>query len=809
MSLYRKGSAITGTPSGFSQFTWNTPGRQYDSMGHAPAQMTIGLAGGPTANPRATAGGNTWEMNGQDAQGNHFGGQGGFFGMNPYGSQDRIGNKGGVMAPPSPNALEANGRPGMGSMDDFYAARATDPITGGSLRPSDYQNLQERASMQRRGDYEGLGAVDAYRGGRSSNNPYMAMAGAQEIQAIRARRAYGAARAAGRPHNSFDDAPGPNEKMGLNGAIIPREMGGPVRQSPREGVFDEQGGIHMDSRLDPPGTTAMNVLGATSYYVPGMASGGHANSYNPYLVGEKGPEIYVSKNGDAEILGLPGAEIRTFGEEGTIIPNHKIKAMEHGGHVRKSPFNWFSFLNRPQDEFETPEWKSEMDQYNKSSPIIRGLYNVGDSMLGAAKGLGRAAAWPFTPTPYLGPERPPLGPSMFANRQRGFDDALRLNPYAAAFANQPQIADTGIRHDPEAEAARRAALSRHSNDRFYPKYENPYDKLPIDQQMMIAAMDRKQGIISRGQKGDVTFDNGGGIATGADGERVAYGPHVVSRQAPVKFTRGHVRDERGDMAGPEPKSPASPSKPPQLTEPGPLAKKAQKTVDEINQTIADIKSGKSPAQRMSGRELENEIGLPHLGDPGTMTGVPMAPKAPNLPAGFLANGLPKLSNPYVAGGYGEEPDLFAGVKPAGGPIQPLDYDPFSPPHQFSYDETPASKLWPNPPLSPMSLAIQESQRGLSAYPEQYAPNQIPGRTLPSINTPSNTEGMNKLGEFIRSLQDNRIAPSTIPRNPYSEDQRQAQGLPGWPVAPNIDWDLNPVNYGRKTRMASTFSKQDA
>ena len=43
-----------------------------------------------------------------------------------------------------------------------------------------------------------------------------------------------------------------------------------------------------------------------------------------YWVGEKGPEKYVSESGQSSMVGLGGPEVRTFPEDGQIVPNHEL-----------------------------------------------------------------------------------------------------------------------------------------------------------------------------------------------------------------------------------------------------------------------------------------------------------------------------------------------------------------------------------------------------------------------------------------------------------------------------------------------------
>ena len=43
-----------------------------------------------------------------------------------------------------------------------------------------------------------------------------------------------------------------------------------------------------------------------------------------YWVGEKGPEEYVSESGQSSMVGMGGPEVRTFPQDGYIVPNHEL-----------------------------------------------------------------------------------------------------------------------------------------------------------------------------------------------------------------------------------------------------------------------------------------------------------------------------------------------------------------------------------------------------------------------------------------------------------------------------------------------------
>lgn len=78
-----------------------------------------------------------------------------------------------------------------------------------------------------------------------------------------------------------------------------------------------------------------------SMYGGARAMGGPVGP-KPYLVGEKGPEIYKTNSGQMHMVGQNGPEITSFPEDGRIIPNKDIKkylpARVLGGGVKGSPY---------------------------------------------------------------------------------------------------------------------------------------------------------------------------------------------------------------------------------------------------------------------------------------------------------------------------------------------------------------------------------------------------------------------------------------------------------------------------------------
>ena len=70
--------------------------------------------------------------------------------------------------------------------------------------------------------------------------------------------------------------------------------------------------------------------------IPGLAEGGPTEARNMYLVGEKGPELYVPRSGQQRVVGQGGPELFVPESDGQIIPNHKLNfagGMHAGGVV--------------------------------------------------------------------------------------------------------------------------------------------------------------------------------------------------------------------------------------------------------------------------------------------------------------------------------------------------------------------------------------------------------------------------------------------------------------------------------------------
>ena len=62
----------------------------------------------------------------------------------------------------------------------------------------------------------------------------------------------------------------------------------------------------------------------TVTYIPGRAMGGPVEARSTYMVGEIGPEMFVSSTGSTKMIGMNGPEIRSFPSSGYVIPNHAL-----------------------------------------------------------------------------------------------------------------------------------------------------------------------------------------------------------------------------------------------------------------------------------------------------------------------------------------------------------------------------------------------------------------------------------------------------------------------------------------------------
>jgi len=245
--------------------------------------------------------------------GGRGGGGGGFSGMGS--PTARIGNRGGVMAPGSPDALQANGRSGMGTLTDFQASRTIDPATGLPLNPSSMDKFRERQYNEHGGlgGFQRQAHMDNFYQGLDEQDPFLA----------------GGARQALLQQNAMRNA--------LGGAAAP--PGGGVSFGPNyEGI---------DGRED----------------------GGPFGRIKPYLVGEEGPELALYEDGESEVIGAAGPEIRVFPKPGKVIPNDEITPLREGGEFNAAT----GFPRYPKDPYN-PEQGTGLTAEDQMAPFNRFWY---------------------------------------------------------------------------------------------------------------------------------------------------------------------------------------------------------------------------------------------------------------------------------------------------------------------------------------------------------------------------------------------------------------------------------------------------
>ena len=506
---------------------------------------------------------------------------------NPY-IQSRMGQP----APMAPGGGSYS--PGAQGLDSLYAMNTRDPLTGEAIQHSDFERMQHRAQLQGapntynqrpafgadpakvQGNYTKLAGLDLMNENNPDTNRLGAMLYGGASNAMAYMNAYNAARGKkGKP--TGDGGVGAGGQRAFAGMQAPQST-------------DDGGGDESDEEPDD---------------ISARAKGGPVKNINPYLVGEKGPEVFVPKKGQPEVIGAQGPEVRTFPQHGTIIPNHKIQPRVEGGRVTRSGQPWIN---------ETPEQKlahaqevdrmgkainkpqSQRSKFESASPAIKALTYGGETLERGLEGAGKGIAWPFVSPETWKRWDNPLTRPMFDDEQApqsstatapqasndspqtpqpikpgaGDDKWGRTPDQIAAWKNrlygdeshmpENNIPDPAVSMSvPQLEERDRKLTEPGANqfmsrEQFLPKDQvmpkNPYNDLTPQQHLLMAGMDSKQGITSRGDSGSVTFSNGGGVSVDpTTGQRVAYGPHVTPHSAPVQFTPGHVIDgKNGDMS---------------------------------------------------------------------------------------------------------------------------------------------------------------------------------------------------------------------------------------------------------------------
>jgi hypothetical protein len=107
--------------------------------------------------------------------------------------------------------------------------------------------------------------------------------------------------------------------------------------------------------------------------IPGMAEGGPTDARNMYLVGEKGPELYVPTRGQQRVIGGGGPEFFVPESDGHIIPNDKLNfagGMHTGGNVTTKAVAGGGHMH-PEWDKGTPH-KHGTRMYDKSKSLLNG-----------------------------------------------------------------------------------------------------------------------------------------------------------------------------------------------------------------------------------------------------------------------------------------------------------------------------------------------------------------------------------------------------------------------------------------------------
>lgn len=104
---------------------------------------------------------------------------------------------------------------------------------------------------------------------------------------------------------------------------------------------------------------------ALADFNPFRFAGGPVESGQTYNVGEIGPEVFVPKSGAPEIVGQGGWEERSFNQDGMILPNYMLQAMEaNAGFMKKQAANQerMSLSNLARNEQHNHYHNHEGDQ---------------------------------------------------------------------------------------------------------------------------------------------------------------------------------------------------------------------------------------------------------------------------------------------------------------------------------------------------------------------------------------------------------------------------------------------------------------
>lgn len=187
----------------------------------------------------------------------------------------------------------------IGSLSDFYARNTTDPVTGLKLLPSQNERMQQQASLQKKGDFEGLGAVDSYYGARQTGSPAAMGQAAAGVNNLKASRQFLQSIS---PTAAPAAAPSAPWEIHANNDIMTPQPSAPFPTGPTV-----SGGINYAT--GDPGA---------------LAKGGNATGMRPYITGEKGNELWTGADGQQKMLGMDGPEMDTFSEPGYVTPHNRL-----------------------------------------------------------------------------------------------------------------------------------------------------------------------------------------------------------------------------------------------------------------------------------------------------------------------------------------------------------------------------------------------------------------------------------------------------------------------------------------------------
>lgn len=247
---------------------------------------------------------------------------------------------------------QAGGQTPIMGGEEFYGQAGT-PSYGqghqgyGGYQPQPQQRIGYRGPLMQAGGSSPSGLANLYnmrRPGQGAFNAQQDVAAVQNWGATQPTFAHDAIR------QMFPQA-FPNEIAAANDPF--RNISGPnfdPSSSPSM-TGSAPNGAYSPTR-NPTSSDLFPVGTGPNFDPSARAMGGPVGGPKPYLVGEKGPEIYKTNSGQMHMVGQNGPEITSFPEDGKIIPNKDIKkylpARATGGQVQGfSPYA-AAFLPQPQ-----------------------------------------------------------------------------------------------------------------------------------------------------------------------------------------------------------------------------------------------------------------------------------------------------------------------------------------------------------------------------------------------------------------------------------------------------------------------------